>query len=380
MNLPSQQIYAQVVVPAPLGAAHPQFSVIVPVHNGTSELEKCMEALRGCGEDAELIVVDDHSTENIRDVVERYGARYLVTSRRGGPAAARNLGAEHATGNILVFVDADVVVPPNGLSIIRTEFENNLELAALFGSYDDEPACADFWSSFKNLLHHHVHQVSSSQAVTFWTGCGAIRKQAFETAGGFDASRYRYPSIEDIELGVRLIRQRQKIRLVKRLCVKHLKKWTFGSMVRTDIFRRAIPWTQLILQTRSIPRELNLTSASRVSAALVATVVVLAAAAFSNLIRHSDWSSWVLASGLVVSMTILLYLNRNLYRFFLKKRGARFVAQALLAHWFYLFYSGSVFTYCCVAETIRSPSLATTERRSKQPRRFDQTDVITTPK
>ena len=352
---PRSQIYAPAVPQAGIGVVCPQLSVIVAVYNCAPELQQCMEALRGSGEGGELIVVDDQSKVNIRDIVERYGARYFCMPRHGGPAAARNLGAQHATGDILVFVDADVIVAPDALRVIREEFENNPELTALFGSYDDDPACTDFCSSFKNLLHHHVHQVSSPDAVTFWTGCGAIRKRAFQTAGGFDATRYRNASIEDIELGIRLIQQQQKIRLVKRLRVKHLKKWTLGSMVRTDIFRRAIPWTQLILRTRSMPRDLNLTLASRVSAVLVAAAAVLTAGAVSNLIRPSGWSPRVLASGLFASIMLLLCLNRELYRFFWRKRGTIFVARAVLVHWFYLFYSGSVFTFCCAAEILQAP-------------------------
>jgi glycosyltransferase involved in cell wall biosynthesis len=342
------------------GIAPLRVSVIVAVYNRVPELQKCLEALHNALETGELIVVDDHSAENVRDVVERYNARYLRLSRRTGPAAARNFGATRATGNILMFVDADVVVHPNALSIVSQEFENSPELTALFGSYDDDPPCADFCSLFKNLLHHHVHQVSNPDAGTFWTGCGAIRKQAFEVAGGFDAVRYPAASIEDIELGSRLTQQRQKIRLIKQLQVKHLKKWTFGSMIRTDIFHRAIPWTQLILRTRSIPGDLNLTSTARVSSLLVAAASLLAIGMVAGFTRYSGWFPRVLASGFVLSTATLLHLNRGLYRFFWRKRGTEFAIQAVLAHWMYLFYSGSVFTLCCVADVLQAPLRSST--------------------
>ena len=63
-----------------------------------------------------------------------------------------------------------------------------------------------FLSQYKNLVHHFYHHRGKREASTFWSGCGAVRKQAFLDAGGFDVERYTRPSIEDIELGYRLIK------------------------------------------------------------------------------------------------------------------------------------------------------------------------------
>jgi glycosyltransferase involved in cell wall biosynthesis len=137
----------------------PVLSVIVPVRNSVSEFQQCLRALSFCrDDDIELIVVDDCSTENIRSIAEQHGVRYFRLPQWSGPAAARNLGVRKAAGEIIVFVDADVLVVPSTLQTIREEFERNPEVAALFGSYDDAPACLDFWSSFKNLMHYSVHQ------------------------------------------------------------------------------------------------------------------------------------------------------------------------------------------------------------------------------
>ncbi len=331
-------------------------SVILPVRDRLSELKECLAALQSWrAEGCELILVDDGSTGNIREISERHGARYFRTRKQQGPAGARNLGAQHAHGEILVFVDADVVVPANAVRIIRGEFDQHPELAALFGSYDDNPGCEDFFSSFKSLLQHHVHQASKSEAVTFWSGCGAIRKKAFEAVGGFRADRYSKASIEDIELGLRLTQQRHKVRLVKSLQVKHLKKWTLASLVRTDIFQRAIPWTQLILQTGYIPGDLNLAWESRLSAALVAAVALLAIGLISILLNVTRWPFEGLVTALMFGVTSLLLLNRELYAVFWRKRGASFAVRAIAAHWVYLFYCGVTFVFCGAGEFLRAP-------------------------
>jgi GT2 family glycosyltransferase len=335
----------------------PTISVIVPAHNRLAELNECMKALGSWQtESCELILVDDESAGSVRDIAERHGARYFRMQQRGGPAAARNLGARHASGEILVFVDADVVVPANALGIIHKEFGRNQGLTALFGSYDDDPACSDFFSSFKNLLHHHTHQTAKSEAVTFWSGFGAIRKRAFEAVGGFDAARYPTASIEDIELGFRLIQHGKEVRLIKELRVKHLKKWTLASLVRTDVFQRAIPWTQLILRTGYVPRDLNLTWASRVSAALVVAIGLLVVSLVAILAGMVKWPISEFAFAFLFAASMLLLLNLGLYRLFWRKRGLTFTLGAILTHWAYFLYSGATFIFCCAAELMRGSS------------------------
>jgi glycosyltransferase involved in cell wall biosynthesis len=351
----------------------PRFSIIVPSYNRSRELEKCLASLAACDQTAaEIIVVDDCSTDDVTGIAQRFGASQFSCVQRGGPAAARNLGAKHAKGEFLIFVDADVVVRPDLLKIVDAEFKNDSALSALFGSYDDAPAEDDFYSSYKNLLHHHVHQNSSEQASTFWTGCGAIRKEVFDALGGFNTSLYSRASIEDIEFGSRLRREGHKIRLVKSLQVKHLKRWTAKSIVTTDVFRRAMPWTRLIVRTKTIPEELNLSWPSRMSAVLAGCWFALL---FVLLARGMGWSR-ISPERILVEMAAvavgLVGFNSELYAFFWRKRGAKFAVQGALAHWLYLCYSSVAFAACCTYELgrstfrafVRSSALAVFRRNS----------------
>ena len=338
------------------GGKSPRLSVIVPARNARLQLPRCLEALC-CSEyaDFEVIVVDDCSTDNTRQIVERYGARYLRTAAPAGPGGARNRGVQHARGEIVVFVDADVVLPPDALRLVAEEMDRDAELAALFGSYDTAPAWGDFLSQYKNLMHHYVHQNSNERAVTFWAGCGAMRRDVFEEFGGFDAKRYRHPSIEDIHLGLRLTQAGRKIRLEKRLQVKHLKRWTVRGLLRADILYRAVPWTQLILETRNLPRDLNLTSSAQLSSALVGLLVLLAALlpwSAAGLVRGI--SLRLLSATLAAVVVLLLALNWDVYAFFVRRRGWRFAAGAALAHWFYYLYSGVVFALLSAAHVLRA--------------------------
>lgn len=337
----------------------PKLSVIVPVFNGGLQLSRCLEGL--ClseYSDFEVVVVDDCSTDNTQEILRRFGVHSTRTPRTLGPAGARNWGTGFAQACILVFVDADVVLPPNALGLIAQQFEHDSQLAAAFGSYDEEPAWENFLSQYKNLMHCYVHQNSNEVATTFWAGCGAVRKVVFLDFGGFDAARYHKPSIEDIELGYRLAQGDQKIRLIKQLQVKHLKKWTLRSLIRTDILSRAVPWTRLILETRRLPRDLNLTSGARVSTGLVGLLslgwVILFLQA-ANLIPTISLPRTLIEELAVVAVLagVLVVLNWHMYSFFRKRRGWWFAARVVPMHWFYYLYSGVVFVTCGAAQMVR---------------------------
>ena len=307
-------------------------SVILPVHNGGSPFRQCLRALLSARPvSAEIIVVPDGESDGAWRHALGHGIFVLKPDGGSrGPAYARNRGALHASGDILFFVDADVVVPPGIIGEIQDAFSQDERLDALIGSYDDAPAEPGFLSQYRNLLHHYVHQTSNQEASTFWGACGAIRRDVFLRAGGFDES-YREASIEDIELGYRLKQSGRTIRLKKNLQVKHLKKWRIGSMLRTDLLRRAVPWTTLMLQSRSLQNDLNLRTESRLS--------VVAAYTFAFACVGALW--WVEAVYLAVATGLLLLaLNAPLYDFFRRKRGWTFALGSIPWHWLYFLYGG----------------------------------------
>jgi GT2 family glycosyltransferase len=239
-----------------------------------------------------------------------------------------------AEGDILFFVDSDVAIPSGALSQVSSAFSCDTNLTAIIGSYDDEPRASNFLSQFKNLHHHYVHQRSSEQASTFWGACGAIRKKTFVSLGGFEES-YKKPSIEDIELGYRLKKEGRSIRLIKSLQVKHLKRWGLFSLLKSDIFQRAIPWTKLIFHTRLFINDLNVKTSDRIS-------VILTFGLLGNLIGLLIWP-WLVPLAVALAISLFL-LNADLYRFFRLKRGLLFAIQSVTWHWFYLFYCGFAFS------------------------------------
>jgi GT2 family glycosyltransferase len=203
---------------------------------------------------------------------------------------------------------------------------------AIFGSYDANPADPGFFSQYKNLYHHFVHQHANISASTFWSGCGAIRKETFLRVGGFPEG-YSSASIEDVELGYKLAANNNEIDLVKDIQVTHLKRWNLITLIKADILYRAIPWTRLAAR-KGLPYDLNFKLGDRISA--VASLFL-----FLSLVLVWRFKFFVFV--IIASTLTLLYLNQSLYKFFSQKKGFTFAVRAALFHWVYFFYSSIVF-------------------------------------
>lgn len=270
-------------------------SAIIPATDRPTTLDRAVGAVERAAFPPEQVIVVDRPT-------------HLVSS------AARNLGASRAHGDILVFVDADVEVHADAFVRIRAAFDDP-ELTAVFGAYDDEPAGGSLVSDFRNLLHHHVHQQGVGRATTFWTGLGAVRRDAFLSAGGFDETG---AWIRDIEFGMRLSRSGAVIVLDPSIQAKHLKRWTLTSMLETDLFRRGVPWLRLILERRADSATLNLSWRHRVGAG--ATVVLVAALARRNLRLAAT------------ALAVLPLVDGEFYALLLRRGGPKMLAAGVPLH------------------------------------------------
>lgn len=313
-------------------------SVIMPVYNGTEFIKQSLPplvAMRDRGEVLEVIVVDDTSSDATPEVARELGATVMASGGRLGPGAARNVAAREAKGKILWFIDADVIVHENAARVMLEGF-NDDRVVGVFGSYDDKPPAQNFLSQYKNLVHHYYHQRARKEASTFWSGCGAIRKKAFLEQGGFDIEMFNRPSIEDIELGYRLIEAGGKLLLLTDLQCTHLKEWRFGNLIHTEVFCRAIPWGRLMLRRGGLDNDLNVGINERVKAVLAGVLVLTALLSLGGVIS----SLYPLLVALAVA-----YANWDLFKLFHQRKGVWFAFRGLVFHQIYYLYSTSAFAW-----------------------------------
>ena len=337
---------------APLPAApRPSLSIVMPTISWTGSfascVERCLDLVDAGGDGCDLVVVFDGVAPPPPASLDRPGVTVLETGERTGPARARNLAAEAARGEILLFVDADVELAGDVVERVRTLFACEPDRVAVFGTYDDEPRASGTVSQFRNLLHHHTHVAHAGRAGTFWSGCGAIRAASFLDLGGFD-EEYRYPSVEDIELGMRIVAAGGQIDLDPSLRCKHAKTWSLGSMIYTDIVHRARPWTHLIAASHSLPDALNIDWRGRASGVCAVGMLVALAA---GLVLPAK--SLPAVGGMALACLIgLVVLNVDFYRLCLRKRGARFAVASVALHWLYYVYSSITFGVVMIQEAL----------------------------
>lgn len=226
--------------------AEPLISIVIPVYNGERTLSECLTWIfRSDFEPFEVILVDDGSTDRSRTIASTFPCRIVSTSGRVGPARARNQGARQARGDILFFIDSDVMLRPDGLAQLAEAFEAG-ELDAVCGVQTAEMRHHNLASQYKNLWMRWTYLRQTGAVPLFYTTAAAIKRDVFEQVGGFDEG-YETPDVEDTAFGQRLARDGVRVRVLAPLEVEHVKHYSLWGMLKTD-FMRSVSLTRLKLR------------------------------------------------------------------------------------------------------------------------------------
>ena len=227
----------------------PRLSVIVPAGGDTSGLVEALAALASSSlprSSWELIVVDDCSGASVADQAAPFADVIVrLTGRPNGPAYARNRGVEVASGDIVVFVDADIRVHRDTLELFSEAFLADPGVAAVFGSHDGNPPDGGVVTRYCDLMTLFRHRAIVGDTDRFWADCGAIRREVFLAVGGYDEWFFSRPQIEALELGWRLRSKGHRIVIRPDIQVTHLKRWTLGGWIRAEVTDRAVPSNRL---------------------------------------------------------------------------------------------------------------------------------------
>src|SRR5689334_191193 len=183
----------------------PRMSVVIPVYNAAATLAECLTRL--CSStfaDFEIVMVDDGSTDQSRAIAANFPVRVVPTAGRVGPAAAQNLGARVAEGDVLLFIDSDVMVRPDTIERIVACFERG-DVEGVMAVQAAEMRHRDLVSQYKNIWMRWTYARKTVDVPLFYTTAAAIRRDVFLRAGGFDQA-YATPNVEDTAFGQRLAR------------------------------------------------------------------------------------------------------------------------------------------------------------------------------
>lgn len=218
--------------------ATPRISIVMPVYNSERLLGECLAAVNASTfRDYEVIVVDDSSTDRSREIAAAHGARVVPSGGRLGPGRARNKGVEHIRGDIVFFIDSDVVIRPDTLGRLVAAFDRDPGVAGLMAVQSPTMRFRNLCSVYKNLWMYYTYVRRAGQDVPlFYTTAAAIRRNAFVESGGFDVN-YVDPNIEDTDYGQKLASQGFRIQILPDLEVEHVKGYDLAGLLRVDFLR-----------------------------------------------------------------------------------------------------------------------------------------------
>jgi len=299
-------------------------SVIVPNYNGEKTISLCLKAIyQSSCQNFEVIVVDDASTDESREVIRKFDCQLISLANNRGPAYARNAGAAKAKAEILVFVDSDVCLPRDALEEIKDIFDAEKNLSAVVGMPDKFCKFKNITSQHFNLrVHFNYLRMPKVISILYGSIC-SVRKKAFLGVSGFD-TRLKKAGIEDNDLGYRLTEHGYKIRLNKKIQINHYKKMSFLKLLKND-FWRSFDRIKLMLRKRKFKTALKQkrfisTPLNQIYSVIVALLVFLS---FLGL-HFSIYSAF----GGLLFLLWFYFLNKE-YLVFLKKEKGYWFAMVV---------------------------------------------------
>lgn len=311
-------------------STHPSLSIVVPARNAADTLAKALAAVlatRLPRSAYELIVVDDASTDATATIAARHADKVVRLSGRSlGAAYARNRGVELSQGEIVAFVDADVMVRPDTLLRMLATLAEHPKIDAVSALHDSKPSAQNFVSQYWNLLLRFGEQRHLGENAHFPAGCGAVRRRVLLAAGMFDEWRFSTASLEGVEFGQRLQGSGRRLAVIRELEVTRLKQWSLRGVCAEAWGRSALLSRSLGYQrTRaSTPSEVVFTLSRSLIPGLGILGSLTLVAAFLPEPR--------VAFNGAIALAVLLLTNLPVYRFYLRARGVGFAIAAVPVH------------------------------------------------
>lgn len=175
----------------------PLISIIIPAYNYAQYIEEALKSvLKQSYDKIELIVVDDGSTDNLKQIIEQYPETRYYRQKRQGPAKARNLGAKNSKGDFLIFLDADDRLHPRYVELTLKDITKDARLGLIYTGTQ----CFGRLSEIRNpRVQHHRFSIIGSPGGQI--GAALIRREAFDSVNGYDE---RLLACEDGDLVIRL--------------------------------------------------------------------------------------------------------------------------------------------------------------------------------
>ncbi len=298
-------------------------SIVIPTYNASRFMPNLMDSIfKQAVDDMEVIIVDDCSTDDTVEIAKTYATRVIQMEQNGGPAKARNRGVEEAKGDIIFFLDSDVLVLDGTVQEVKDYFENEHAANCVIGVCATEPLNNGFVPKYMAMFEYiHLMDALGENLSVFAPRCGAIKKELFQKVGGYDES-YKGADVEDFELAQR-INETDSIALNPKMLVRHQFVNNVEEAVK-NYFKRAVMWIHLFMKNKQFDNA-GPTAPSNAIAAVCAFLSFGTALTWP-LMNGAEYAFFLL-------MILFLFFNIRWWNFMRKEEGFLFSAKALLLNY-----------------------------------------------
>lgn len=298
-------------------------SVVIPNRNGAATLGRCLAAAFASDHRRfEVVVVDDGSEDGSVEIARSFPCKLVRLGGHLGVSKARNAGAAAASGELLLFIDADCLLARSSLSLADAAYGERKD-RVLGGTYTPMPEDGDFFSAFQSVFIHHFE---TKRAAPDYVAAHAmvIDAELFSRSGGFveDSFIGVAASVEDVELSHRLRRGGCELVMEKDLQVRHVFRFSLRRSL-ANAFRKSSVWTRYNLVNGDV-----LADSGTASLELKANVLASGASALLVAAAALLGSAWPLAPVIPI-LALDLHVNRGLARAWFREKGWSFAAKAL---------------------------------------------------
>lgn len=303
----------------------PKISVVIPAKNAGKTIRKCLESIyRNNYPDFEVIVVDDGCTDNTMDIVSEFNCTRVKNNMHVGVSGARNAGASAAQGDVLVFIDSDIVVPEDAFLKMQNKI-GHPDVHAVVGALREDIMFDDFPSIYKNLWMCYTFNNLPERISLIFSSIAAIKKDVFLKLRGFDVN-YKYPNVEDNELGLRLRSSGCNIVLDKTLLAEHLKQYNYRTLLKTHYLR-----TKGLVKLYNRNKIVSLARNNPTSVPNSFLLNIPLTVAFIILFLSFLFSGYVYLKVAAVFFLLLMMLVINRYWFYFlgRRKGLSFVLKSV---------------------------------------------------
>ncbi len=295
-------------------------SVVIPNYNGGITIGRCLEAVfLSDYPEFEVVVVDDCSTDDSVEIIQRFPCRLARLDSHSGASKARNMGAQNSNGEILFFIDSDCLVEENAISLAVKTIEGK-ENVVVGGTYTPIPADDAFFSIFQSIFIHHS-ETKNERPDYVASHAMIIYRTLFQKSGGFPEDFL--PILEDVEFSHRIRRNGCELLMNPDILVRHIFDFTLVKSLR-NAFRKSMFWTiystgnkDLTSDSGTASRELKINGSSLLASFLFLPLSILS-------------GKGIFLVGLLLVMLFNLFSSRHLINAFYRAKGLSFTLAATL--------------------------------------------------